>query len=221
VPYGVTKFGMRGQLRGEVSGRINRDAPPFEDLKDALGYLNDVLWDSIGEVVVSAKVAMAFLQEVTSAVSGRVRWTTPAELVVQQEYHAMDDQRIRTVLLGGVQLRLRVPTKRPDHRKQGSAVAPNFVHSLDAAHLMLTIDLMGDGVSWAMVHDSYGCHAGDAAALASALRVAFVTMYDKHDMLAEFRAGVAAAYPDVELPAVPSKGTLDIREVLTATFFFN
>jgi DNA-directed RNA polymerase len=221
VPYGVTKFGMRAQLKGAVLERICQQAPPFEDLPEATAYLNEELWESIGDVVLCAKAAMTFLQGCVRAVRGKVRWTTPAELVIQQEYQGMSSGRVRTVLLGGCQLRLREPTNRLDPRKQVAAVSPNFVHSLDAAHLTLTIDLMGDGISWAMVHDSYGCHAGDAQALASALRVAFVTMYSDHDVLAEFRAQVAADHPGVELPELPAKGGLDIGEVLRAEFFFN
>jgi hypothetical protein len=49
------------------------------------------------------------------------------------------------------------PRHRPDRVKQANAVAPNFVHSLDAAALMMTVALASrEGVdNFGMVHDSY------------------------------------------------------------------
>lgn len=90
-------------------------------------------------------------------------------------------------------------------RKQASAFPPNFLHSLDGAHLMLTAlrmkhyrddgdndsscssseirnnDLSKDeglqGLSFASVHDSYWTHAGDIPVLSRLLREAFIELH--------------------------------------------
>ena len=45
--------------------------------------------------------------------------------------------------------------------KQRTAFPPNYIHSLDSAHMMLTARACHkEGISFAGVHDSYWTHAG-------------------------------------------------------------
>lgn len=66
-------------------------------------------------------------------------------------------------------------------RSQNTAIPPNFIHSLDASHLMMTVDKAHDaGIrQFAMVHDSFGTHAQDAPLLAQCLREAFVDLHQQ------------------------------------------
>lgn len=72
--------------------------------------------------------------------------------------------------------------------KQASAFAPNLIHSLDAAHLMLTVcrgrQLGID--AFAAIHDSFGTRAADAPALALALRDSFMRLH-REPILARLR----------------------------------
>ena len=46
--------------------------------------------------------------------------------------------------------------------KQKSAFPPNFVHSMDATHMLMTCKKMkNEGLSFAAVHDSYWTHPCD------------------------------------------------------------
>lgn len=69
--------------------------------------------------------------------------------------------------------------------RQKLSVAPNFIHSLDAAVMMKTIEkAVHKGIThFAMIHDSYGTHAADAPALANILREAFVEMFSDNILL--------------------------------------
>jgi DNA-directed RNA polymerase len=110
-----------------------------------------------------------------------------------------------------------------DVDKQVNGLAPNFVHSLDAAALMAsTREAAQHGVkSFAMVHDSYGTLAAHTRVLDHYLRTAFVDMYLKHDVLAELREAIVAALgPDAKIPVLPPQGKLNIEEVLESKFFF-
>lgn len=53
-------------------------------------------------------------------------------------------------------------------RKQKSAFPPNFVHSMDATHMMMTaLKMKKLGLNFASVHDSYWTHACDIPVMSS------------------------------------------------------
>ena len=102
-----------------------------------------------------------------------------------------------------------------------SGIAPNFVHSLDASHMLATINAMWvDGRQhFSMIHDSYGCHACDVDCMQKHIREQFVRMYTLFDpatLMAERMADKTGLEP--VLP--PDNGTLDITQVLDAPYFF-
>ena len=68
-----------------------------------------------------------------------IAWTTPAGFPVLQEYRE-DLGKVCNVHVGGkrVQLVLVMDGTKLDRRRQGLGISPNFVHSCDASHLMLT-----------------------------------------------------------------------------------
>lgn len=100
-------------------------------------------------------------------------------------------------------------------------IVAHFVHSMDAAHMMLTINrLVAEGIHhFAMVHDSFGVHACDVDLLHRGLREEFVRIYSER-VLQNFLDEQRAAHPDVDLPDVPQTGDLDIRRVLASPYFF-
>ena len=110
-----------------------------------------------------------------------------------------------------------------DKRKSLSGASPNFVHSLDAAALTLTVNKCADEglTDFAMVHDSYGTHSPNMPLLNLKLREAFVEMYEKHDVLRELHDQALKDLPEgIEVPEPPSKGELDLQEVLKSDYFF-
>jgi DNA-directed RNA polymerase len=125
--------------------------------------------------------------------------------------------RIRTHLHGEEKIRILTETDEPDVNNHTTGMAPNFVHSMDAAHLHLTAAAAkAAGIdSLAMIHDDYGTHAADAEKLYQIIRERFVCMYEQHDPL----RGLQAKYPALGVP--PERGTLDIKEVLCSSFFFS
>jgi DNA-directed RNA polymerase len=108
-----------------------------------------------------------------------------------------------------------------DSRKQVDGIVAHFVHSMDAAHMMLTINqLVAEGVHhFAMVHDSFGVRAADVDLLNRVLREKFVRIYAE-PVLQRFLAEQRQAHPDVLLPEPPESGNLDIRQVIESLYFF-
>jgi len=203
---------------------------PFgEDAFRAATFLSKHIWDSIGEVVHAATDAMAWLQKSSRVASSEglsIRWDTPVNFPVLQAYKETKPYRIETKLLGSTfRPTLYKETGKIDKIRQSNGISPNFVHSIDAAHMMMTIDVALEfGIkSFAMVHDSYGTHAADAESLWWCLRKAFVKMYTQQDVLDNFRASLLEVLPPEkhgEIPPVPSKGDLDINQVEHSEFFF-
>ncbi|MBW0481557.1 hypothetical protein O181_021272 [Austropuccinia psidii MF-1] len=102
-------------------------------------------------------------------------WTTPLGLVVCQPYRTQNRTQIKTVLQTVYIADPHEPAQ-ADARGQASAFPPNFIHSLDATHMMLTA-LACQDITFASVHDSYWTHAADIDAMSEKLRESFVKLH--------------------------------------------
>lgn len=222
LPYGVTKAGMRGQIMEKMGNARDKEA------HGQASYLAGVLWDAIGEVVIAARVAMDWLKgaaKVAAKGDMPVNWTTPAGFPVLQEYRETIGGRVETHISGrAVHITCNVEGTKLDSRRQALGISPNFIHSCDAAHLMLSVSTaLENGISdFAMIHDSYGTHAANTDTLAASLRAAFVDQYDR-EVLTDFRDELAAQLPAelaVELPELPPCGVLDLSLVERSQYFF-
>ena len=223
-PYGVTGFGIRDQLTGELRKQGLVKGDEFKYAAFISKYLNE----SIGEIVVASKEVMDWLQDtakVAAADGFPLSWVTPSGLPVLQDYHLLSGKQVR-MLIGGKNMKFRMTTAtdKINRKKQASGMSPNVIHSLDASHMMRTIvRAQAEGLKhFTMVHDSYGCHATDVTTLSVVLREAFVSIYQE-DVLGELREGFAEQLPPEvadKLPPVPTKGTLDLNQVLDSLYFF-
>lgn len=115
-------------------------------------------------------------------------------------------------------------TDKLDELKQARAIGPHFVHAADACHLRMTVNALDDmGIrSFAAVHDSYAVHATDYDTMSKVLREQFVRMHES-DLLRKFKDEIAEIIPDDtrdKLPQVPTKGSLDLSQVLESDYFF-
>jgi DNA-directed RNA polymerase len=233
MPYGVTLYGMRDQLVEEVKEQI-KDGKltgiAQEEVFGLCGYLSKVMYEAIGETVVAARQAMDWLKEVAKVVSSQglpVYWTTPMGLYVQQAYRKDISKCFNFEVLGKrIQYRNATPSKQIDVQKQALGIAPNFVHSMDAAHLQRTVLIAKEyGLdSFRFIHDSYGTHPSDCGLLAAVLRQAFVEQYTT-DVLEVFRNEILEQLkyqPDLvaKIPPVPPKGNLELERVMESQYFF-
>lgn len=228
TPYGVSRYGMGDQVmnalnkmkqEGELTGVIG-----FADAQ----YIASINYAAISECVVSARTAMDWLQEVAKVVAANdlpISWVTPSGLPVLQSYREMIGKRYNFHIEGKrYQMVLKVTGDKLDRRKQSSGISPNFVHSLDAAHMCRTVAYCAEaGIkSFAMIHDSYGAPAADAETLIHELRRAFVDQYSVN-VLKEFRDQIVEGLPDGlanKVPGVPLMGNLDLNVVLDSEYFF-
>jgi DNA-directed RNA polymerase len=230
LPYGGTFRSCLKYVREATNKRIaNEGTNPFgAELKEATTKLSRMVWYSISDVVVAAREVMDWLQKVARIATKAgvpLTWTTPSGFVAYQGYRAVELRRVKTRLHGSI-IRpvIHEDTNVLNPRRQALGISPNFVHSMDAAAMMLTIELaMLNGITqFAMIHDSYGTVAADMDMLAACLREAFVQMYVEHNVLQEFLRDLPQEVKD-EIAAkhpIPKMGELDIERIRDSEFFF-
>jgi DNA-directed RNA polymerase len=188
-----------------------------------------LIWVAVNKVLVKAGEAMAWLQKAASLAAAEglpVRWTTPVGFPVMQAYPALEQRRITTAINGMI-LKVVMNDEKDelDKRKQGQGISPNFIHSCDAAHLMLTVArAKQDGInSFAMIHDSFGTTAGDTERLYHVVRESFIEMYTEIQVLEAFRDELAAQLSEkarARLEELPQRGTLELAAVADSKFCF-
>lgn len=209
-----------------------------------VSYLANLLWETVGENVKGAVQVMNWLKECAKATCVEdqpIHWVTPSGFVVRQFYGKVEPKRIDTKLNGeNYRLNLAVTTDKLSVDEQIQGIAPNFVHSLDAAALTICANkCKAAGIShFTAVHDAYGTHAANMTAMGVLLREAFVEVH-RVDNLENFRdacartlAGVYLAqdasmgFPEAyakalaKMPAPLGMGTLDLEGVMESPYFF-
>lgn len=238
LAYGAKQFGFTKQVEDDTIKPWRMEDPagyPFVRSGDdgktidygyqAALYMGRLIWQSVGEVVIAARAAMDWLQEaarITSKEGMPVLWSTPTGFLVSQAYRVPNVKMVETTFNSTrIRLSYRAGEGKIDSRRQAAGISPNWVHSLDASHMMKTINRCNEeGItSFSMIHDSYGTHAGNAWAMAQILRDQFVQMYAEVDVLGRFKEELEHQIGE-ELPALPPKGNLDLELVRQSPFFF-
>ncbi|KAG2523190.1 hypothetical protein JM16_005429 [Phytophthora kernoviae] len=216
----------------EISARLHEtfltkghilDEKLENEIYGAACYCAELTMGSMGDLFTSARGIMGWLAKCAAKVgeSGQpMSWITPLGLPVVQPYKSKGQAQIRTKVQ---HVLMRDDEGKPvSIGRQKSAFPPNFVHSLDSTHMMLTAQrcLGEEGIAFAAVHDSYWTHACSVDVMNRRLREEFVHLYEQpllEDLLLELRV----RFPDVRFDDVPELGNLDLRTVLDSPYFFN
>ncbi|CAM8991262.1 unnamed protein product [Rhodiola kirilowii] len=217
--YGVTYVGARDQIKRRMKerGLLSDEAEIFR----AACYAAKVTLTALGEMFESARIIMSWLGDCAKIIASdnhSVRWTTPLGLPVVQPYRILGKQHVKTSLQT---LTLRMDTEKVMARRQRTAFPPNFVHSLDGSHMMMTaVACRKAGLNFAGVHDSFWTHACDVDEMNRILREKFVELY-KAPILEQLLESFEQSFPTLSFPPLPERGDFDITEVLRSPYFFN
>ncbi|KAL4383011.1 hypothetical protein GQ457_15G004450 [Hibiscus cannabinus] len=217
--YGVTYIGARDQIKKRLKERCA--IADETQLFVASCYAARTTLTALGEMFQAARSIMGWLGECAKVIASEnqpVRWVTPLGLPVVQPYRQLGRHLIKTSLQV---LTLQRETDKVMVKRQRTAFPPNFVHSLDGSHMMMTaVACKKAGLNFAGVHDSYWTHACDVDEMNSILREKFVELYEA-PILENLLESFQKSFPSLNFPPLPERGDFDLREVLESPYFFN
>ncbi|NXC31356.1 RPOM protein, partial [Campylorhamphus procurvoides] len=234
VVYGVTRYGGRLQIEKRLK---EIDDFPEEYLWEASQYLVRQVFNSIKEMFSATRDIQNWLTESAKLISqsGRtVEWVTPLGLPIVQPYYRARS----TVLNCGMQnlsVRTSDSSQKPDTVKQKNAFPPNFIHSLDSTHMMLTaLHCLRQGLTFVSVHDCYWTHAFTVDIMNRICRQQFVALHSEKILqdLSEFmlekycssNTETIATWQKKlmeQLSNVPRTGEFNLNQVMDSTYFFS
>ena len=239
-------------LEDDVLEGLLTDHPFGDDNgSKAATFIAGKVWDAVNDVVTKAAEGMRFIQKCAQVCAHEAKpliWTSPIGLPVVHAYEQYNINRVRIFLYDKtiqpseatqkskvtddgsvyncIMVNLRTTPKGTlDKMKQRNAAAPNFIHSLDASHLMFTV-LAGldEGIEdFMLIHDSFATHATDTERFSYLIREQFVAMYEHFDVVQHLYTNTYAQLDDKSrmlLVDVPAKGKLDLYDVLRSDYAF-
>jgi DNA-directed RNA polymerase len=252
--YGVTHYGAKLQIQkrlddifplsntgvhnGDLAWYItNKIFKVFGDMFSGATKIQDWLGECAGTISTSLSpeqiddVRVFFRKskaqanaELKVSFQSSVIWTTPLNLPVVQPYREVKSTPVHTALQTYVSLKAPTANYTVKKRKQKAAFPPNFIHSLDATHMMLSaLKCSEQSLTFAAVHDSFWTHAADVPALGVILRDAFVQMHSE-DIIGRLSEELSVRYSkSMQIVTVPASSHLakeifKLRRTLRAKF---
>jgi len=243
VVYGLTKYKSRNYLQEHLEDMVAEGKPcPFAKDKDeseltgtpsiyeATLYITLLIWKSIGEIIISAKECMKWLQEVSKLVSDnglKLTFTTPTNYIVQLNYMQMKKQRVNTRMgesMKTKKITIQYESEKIDKGDVANAIAPCFVHAIDGSILAKAVSkASSQGIkSFACVHDAFGVLACDSQLMNDCVRESFVEIFTKENVLENFCKEITpqiAKNKQHLIPKLPKMRNLNISEVLKSEYF--
>lgn len=220
----VIAYSFGGKLEGAYQAVLMDMAErgvQHPNLPAACRFLSKVIMEAAKGVCKGAERAFRWLSGIAKAANGPLTWAAPSGFVVRVDYRKTKKAQIEMIMFGKrFQPVVQEATDETDTRRQAASFPPHYAHSMDAAHLVLTVNSACSAgmTQFAMVHDSYGVPAGHAPSMAKALREAFVGIYQSEPL--ERLVSDLGLPPEAPLSSPPYIGGLDIPGILKSDYFF-
>ncbi|XP_034670201.1 DNA-directed RNA polymerase, mitochondrial [Drosophila subobscura] len=240
--YGVTRYGARLQIARQLK---DIDDFPKDWVWPASTYLTTKTFESLREMFTSTREIQDWFTECARLISGvcsqNVEWITPLGLPVVQPYNR---QEIKHTSRTGLRVNANMSMdmyERPNILKQKNAFPPNFIHSLDSSHMMLTsLHCERQGITFVSVHDCFWTHACTVPELNRSCREQFVALHSQPilEQLSEFMRhtysfkdndftndgsteDLSKRQLNRTLKQLPQKGDFELSNVLDSIYFFS
>ena len=199
----------------------------FGDYCKALAKL---LIKAINNVCPGPLKTMGYLQGLASIAIAdedsdyKLKWETNSGFKVEYECYYSKKCKARGTISGYTKYNKNGQVKHvaqvfsdfPDVRGFMCGISPNYIHSMDAAHMALVInDWNGD---FGAVHDSFSTHACDVETLLVSTKRKFIEMYNEdnyYNIIKQQIVGEGEVLIDQ-----PDLGNLNIEEIEDSDYFF-
>ena len=248
LPYGSKYQSCHSYISEALIPSLKALGRDEKECLEIARYTSKTIWSAIPLVVQAAREGMSYLQKLARLFSEQtnpITWQTPSGFMVQQSYYSVEGKRIKLLTGGNIVLKDNIPiwktknetedeirlifqstnTRKIDPTRQVSGIAPNFIHSLDASHLMMSVcEAKRHSISnFALIHDSLGTHAGQTEDFAKIIRETFYRLYSDYTPLEDITKHLLEQIeePDKEkIPTPPTKGDLDLTKIKEAVYLF-
>ena len=219
-PYSVTKYGMYQQLIEVLDELEQENNVIWKGDKWVVARLLTGLNDrAIVETVKGARVGQEYLKEVTKEITKNgeyIFYTTPIlEFPVLQKIHKSKINRVSTQF-GSLSLRSELSSL--DTIKMVNGIAPNYIHSLDATLMFLTVEKMKQCNSFHLIHDSFGVPINQIELLNESVRESYVELFKTLPLLRFIKQVAPHRQEEVQNIML---NTLDIEEVYDSLYIFS
>lgn len=171
--YNVTFYGAKLQILRQLEDLKNF---PHDKAREASAYIAHKTFKSIRQLFSSAREIQDWFSEcaylITRVRDCALKWETPLGLPVSQPYFRMVN--VQNSNRNSPPL----STSKPDSLKQRNAFPPNYIHSLDSCHMMLTsLFCEKAGITFVSVHDCFWTHACTVDQMNRICREQFVALH--------------------------------------------
>lgn len=170
----------------------------------------------VNDTVPESAKMMKFLQSVVRRNSDKcMQWVTPVGVPVVNWAEGMIAKVLNIRSMGVQAITMNMRTNEYNTRSAANGIVPNFVHSMDSAHLCATInDFNGQVLP---IHDSFATHPSDVTELHKSLRSTFVDMYKLYDLQLDM-----LEFNDIDLEEFPTppQGNLDLEVINQSRYMF-
>lgn len=231
LPYGGTFLSNLDYVRDAVRDRIESTGRPSwltdDNDKDAYIFLAKVVWEAMHEMVKGPIDGMNYVRKLVrtwakARPNRKLHWISPCGFPVVAYYPArkVAVNAPRGEINGErVVLQAYEATDAINWKETETAAAPNFVHSLDASHLILSMKRASElGITnLAVVHDAFGTTPTKTAEFAQVLREEFAKLYLRQP-LATLQDALSNL--GVEPPSPPAMGLLRPNEIARSEYLF-
>jgi DNA-directed RNA polymerase len=199
LPYGLTQSGMLDQIKEACKER------GIAASSDAMDRFRDHIWNAIEEKLPGAMETRKYIQNIAQYFLDRgtfMRWTTPSGFAVTNRYCESETRRVRLPFAGQVVKIADGYTDEPQKQKTINSAVANFTHSLDAAHLAMSVNkAVESGITNIMtVHDCFGTLAPDVHLFALIRRWELQELALWNPLLVLREANLPANENDLQLP---------------------
>lgn len=238
--YGVTMYGAKLQIHKQIS-TLPQESLVSDLHLPASVYLARCTFKALEEMFSSARSIQNWFTLIAQGLAKDCKmptqWVMPMGIPVIQPYmKEASDKKLTTSYTIEELMKLKV-----DSRKQRNGFPPNYIHSIDASHMMLTsLEMNRAGLTFASVHDCYWTHANDVDLMNKLCRKQFVALHSQpllETLSSDFLNYInkyQREHPKLDkkheasvqnlkelVSSVPEKGTFDLNKVLESEYFFS
>jgi DNA-directed RNA polymerase len=241
--YSGTRYGNIEHCNVFIVEESWEDNFRAEGIGAIAAFMGNLIYDAINQVISGAGLVMEWFVHVADILGSKnipVKWKTPViGFNATMSKHALKDINLEMTFRNTtVKFLIKVPIKiltdngweyKLDTSKMKSGIAPDIVHSLDAALIMLvSFRCAKEGIdNLLMIHDSLASHCCFSSKFNRIIREEFVNMF-KEDVLFNMYKGFLSQLSEKDRHLLKSPkgfgihmGTYKLEEVLESEFSFH